>query len=89
MALWTAYNRHLAHVMRSTGDEAAAGAAIAPDGSGPVTVGFLMDDYWTGSPQYGLVLGTGSVHESQMNHWVSVLSELLPPKTVGKLDYKK
>jgi hypothetical protein len=27
------------------------------------------------------VLGTGSVHESQMNHWVSVLSELLPPKS--------
>ena len=50
---------------------------------------FLEDHYWTGSPQYGLVLGTGSVHESQMNHWVSVLSELLPPKTVGKLDYKK
>jgi hypothetical protein len=24
-----------------------------------------------------------------MNHWVSVLSELLPPKTTAKLDYKK
>ena len=45
VALWTAYNRHLAHVMRGTSDEAAAGAAIAPDGSGPITVGFLMDDY--------------------------------------------
>ncbi|NQW40891.1 MAG: PLP-dependent aminotransferase family protein [Cryomorphaceae bacterium] len=50
---------------------------------------FLEDHYWTGSPQYGLVLGTGSVHESQMNHWVSVLSEQLPPKTATKLDYKK
>jgi hypothetical protein len=35
------------------------------------------------------VLGTGSVHESQMNHWVSVLSELLPPQITAKLDYKK
>jgi len=42
---------------------------------------FLEDHYWTGSPQHGLVLGTGSVHESQMSHWVSVLSELLPPKS--------
>jgi RimJ/RimL family protein N-acetyltransferase len=43
--LWTAYNRHLAHVMRSTTAEAAEGSAIAPDGSGPITVGYLMDDY--------------------------------------------
>ena len=50
---------------------------------------FLEDHYWTGSPQYGLVLGTGSVHESQMNHWVGVLSEQLPTKTAAKLDYKK
>ena len=50
---------------------------------------FLEDHYWTGSPQCGLVLGTGSVHESQMNHWVGVLSEQLPTKTAAKLDYKK
>jgi RimJ/RimL family protein N-acetyltransferase len=47
VALWTAYNRHLAHVMRSTSPEAAAGSALAPDGSGTVTVGFLMHDYVT------------------------------------------
>lgn len=45
VALWTAYNRHLAHVMRTTSDDAAAGTALAPDGSGPITVGFLMGDY--------------------------------------------
>ena len=45
VSLWTAYNRHLAHVMRSTSAEAAEGAAIAPNGSGPITVGYLMDDY--------------------------------------------
>ena len=49
----------------------------------------LEDHYWTGSPQQGLVLGTGSVHESQMNHWISVLSELLVPRAAPKLDYKK
>jgi RimJ/RimL family protein N-acetyltransferase len=43
--LWTAYNRHLAHVMRSTTVEAAAGSALAPDGSAPITVGYLMADY--------------------------------------------
>jgi RimJ/RimL family protein N-acetyltransferase len=45
VALWAAYNRHLAHVMRSTSAEAAAGSATAPDGSKTVTVGFLMHDY--------------------------------------------
>jgi RimJ/RimL family protein N-acetyltransferase len=45
VGLWTAYNRHLAHVMRSTSVEAAEGTALAPDGSGPITVGYLMDDY--------------------------------------------
>ena len=49
----------------------------------------LEDHFWTGSPKQGLVLGTGSVHESQMNHWISVLSELLAPKSAPKLDYKK
>jgi hypothetical protein len=45
VALWLAYNRHLAHVMHGTSVEDAARTAIAPDGSGPVSVGFLMHDY--------------------------------------------
>jgi len=50
----------------------------------------LLDDhYWTGTPQSGLVLGAGSVHEAQMNHWISVLSDLVLPKTFPKLDFRK
>jgi len=45
VTLWTEYNRHLAHVMRHTSDEAGSGSALVPDGSDRVTVGFLMDDY--------------------------------------------
>jgi hypothetical protein len=45
VSLWTAYNRHLAHVMASTPDAAAARALTAPSGSGEVTIAFLMDDY--------------------------------------------
>ena len=45
VALWTAYNRHLAHVMASTPDEAAARTALAPDGSSQISVAFLMEDY--------------------------------------------
>jgi hypothetical protein len=45
LALWTAYNRHLAHVMHVTPPEAASRGAISPDSTGPVTVGFLMHDY--------------------------------------------
>ena len=45
VALWTAYNRHLAHVMASTPDEAAARTALAADGSSQVSIAFLMDDY--------------------------------------------
>ena len=45
VALWTAYNRHLAHVIATTPDEAAARTALAPDGSAPVTIRFLMEDY--------------------------------------------
>jgi DinB family protein len=45
VALWAAYNRHLAHIMSSTSPEAAAGSATSPDGSGQVTVAFLMVDY--------------------------------------------
>jgi hypothetical protein len=45
VALWSAYNRHLAHVMARTPAEVSAYAATSPDGDGPVTVGYLMDDY--------------------------------------------
>jgi RimJ/RimL family protein N-acetyltransferase len=45
VALWTAYNRHLAHVMRSTSAEAALGSALAPNGSDRLTVAFVMEDY--------------------------------------------
>jgi hypothetical protein len=45
LALWSAYNRHLAHVMSCTSVEAARGSAMSPDGSGQVTVAFLMTDY--------------------------------------------
>jgi len=47
VVLWAAYNRHLAHVIGSTPDEIAARAARSPDGSGPVTIAFLMEDYVT------------------------------------------
>jgi hypothetical protein len=45
VALWVAYNRHLRHVMEHTTPEAAATSAMAPSGSGRVTVAFLMHDY--------------------------------------------
>jgi hypothetical protein len=44
VALWVAYNRHLAHVMASTPDEALSNTGRAP-GGGEVTVRFLMEDY--------------------------------------------
>ena len=47
VTLWTAYNRHLAHVIASTPDTTAARAALSPDGSGQVTIAFLMEDYVT------------------------------------------
>ena len=45
VALWAAYNRHLAHVMAHTPPEVAAFAAQSPDGATSQTVGYLMDDY--------------------------------------------
>lgn len=45
VAFWSAYNRHLAHVIACTPDEAAARTAAAPDGSGRVSIAFLMEDY--------------------------------------------
>ena len=47
VALWTAYNRHLAHVMASTPASAAAREAASPDGSRQLSVSFLMEDYVT------------------------------------------
>ena len=46
VALWAAYNRHLAHVIANTPEEALANSGEGPDG-GVVTLGFLMQDYVT------------------------------------------
>ena len=45
VTLWSAYNRHLAHVIACTPDAAAARTALSADGSGPVSIAFLMEDY--------------------------------------------
>jgi hypothetical protein len=45
VALWAAYNRHLAHVIAMTPDKTAARTALSPDGVGQVTIAFLMEDY--------------------------------------------
>ena len=45
LTLWTAYNRHLAHIMACVSDEAAAREALASDGTRSVTLAFLMEDY--------------------------------------------
>ena len=45
VALWTAYNRHLAHVMAASDPATLDRAGRAPGGSGEVTLGFLMEDY--------------------------------------------
>lgn len=42
--LWSAYNRHLAHVMSCIPDDVAVFEATSPDGES-VTLAFLMDDY--------------------------------------------
>ena len=47
VTLWTAYNRHLAHVISCVPDDVAAREAIGPDGDERVTLAFLMDDYVT------------------------------------------
>jgi hypothetical protein len=47
VGLWTAYNRHLAHVIACTPEDVAARTALAPDGHGQVSIGFLMEDYVT------------------------------------------
>jgi hypothetical protein len=45
VALWSAYNRHLAHVIATTPAAALAHAAAAPDGEGSLTLAFVMEDY--------------------------------------------
>ena len=45
VALWGAYNRHLAHVIACTPDDVTARTALSPDGSAPVSLAFLMEDY--------------------------------------------
>ena len=44
VALWAAYNRHLAHVIAVTPPEALDNSGQGPDGN-VVTLGFLMEDY--------------------------------------------
>ena len=46
VALWTSYNRHLAHVIGCAPAETLSHTAEAPDGN-RVTLGFIMDDYVT------------------------------------------
>jgi hypothetical protein len=45
VALWAAYNRHLRHVIARTPAGHLAMSAMSPDGDGPVSLGFLMQDY--------------------------------------------
>ena len=45
VALWAAYNRHLRHVIARTPADHLSMSAMSPDGDGPVSIGFLMQDY--------------------------------------------
>ena len=45
VALWSAYNRHLAHVIGCTPEAALAHRGASPEGAGEVTLGYLMEDY--------------------------------------------
>jgi hypothetical protein len=45
VALWAAYNRHLAHVMTRIPDEAATRSAASPDGGRQITLSFVVEDY--------------------------------------------
>ena len=47
VALWAAYNRHLARVIASAPDETLSYSGRSPDGTGDVTLRFLMEDYVT------------------------------------------
>ena len=46
VALWSSYNRHLAHVIACAQAETLSHAAESPDGK-EVTLGFIMEDYVT------------------------------------------
>lgn len=46
VALWTSYNRHLAHVIGCAPGETLSHTAESPDGN-RVTLGFIMEDYVT------------------------------------------
>lgn len=43
--LWAAYNQHLAHVIETMPDDAAARTGTGPEGDEIVSVSFLMRDY--------------------------------------------
>ena len=45
VALWTSYNRHLAHVIAAAPAASLARSGRAPGGAGDVTLQFLMEDY--------------------------------------------
>jgi hypothetical protein len=45
VALWTAYNRHLVHVMDNTTEAAAARALPTTWSAAEITIAFLMEDY--------------------------------------------
>ena len=45
VSLWSAYNVHLRHVISRTPAANLMMSATGPDGDGPVTLGFLMQDY--------------------------------------------
>jgi hypothetical protein len=45
VALWSSYNRHLAHVISCTPEHLLARSGRSPEGTGEVTLGFLMEDY--------------------------------------------
>jgi len=45
VSLWSAYNVHLRHVIARTPAANLMTSATGPDGDGPVTLGFLMQDY--------------------------------------------
>jgi hypothetical protein len=47
VALWSAYNRHLAHVIACAPAETLTHSGRSPEGNGEVTLGFLMEDYVT------------------------------------------
>ena len=45
VALWTAYNRHLAHVIANAPADTLTHDAASPDASTRLTLGYVMEDY--------------------------------------------